>query len=98
MRPSKAARRTSGRAASWRPVFGNRSHHKAEVLNVDLGQYVARRDGITSQAHKVTGDASLRIDQHCFPKGTKTRAEINGLFKTLTMYRGSAAPMADQEG
>jgi hypothetical protein len=27
----------------------------------------------------------------------KTKAEINGLFKTLTMYRRLAAPMAGQE-
>jgi hypothetical protein len=58
----------------------------------------ARKAELTQQAHKVTGDASLRIDLHGFPKGTKTKGEINGMFKTLTMYRGLAAPMADQEG
>jgi hypothetical protein len=69
-----------------------------EPLSPDLGRYIARRDGVTTLAHKVTGDASLRIDLMGFPKGTKTKAEINGLFKTLTIYRGLAAPMADQEG
>ena len=98
MRPSKAARRTSGRAASWRPVFGNRSHHKAEVLNADLGRHAAHSAGITSQAQKVTGDASLRIDLHGFPKGTKAQSQIGGQFETSTMCPGVAARMADQTG
>jgi hypothetical protein len=98
MRPSKAARRTSGRTASWRPVFGNCSHHKAEVLNVDLGRYAARSADITSQPQKGNGDAPLRIDLHGFLKGTKTQSQISGMFKTLTMYRGVAATMTDQEG
>ncbi len=58
----------------------------------------ARKAEMTQQSQKVVGDASLRIDLHGFPKGTKTKGEINGMFKTLTMYRGLAAPMADQEG
>jgi hypothetical protein len=98
MRPSKAGRRTSGRTASWRPVFGNRSHYKAEVLNADLGRHAAHSAGITSQAQKVTGDASLRIDLHGFPKGTKAQSQIGGQFKTLTMCPGVAARMADQTG
>jgi hypothetical protein len=58
----------------------------------------ARRAELIHTPQKVVGDASLRIDLHGFPKGTKTKGEISGLFKTLTMYRGLAAPMADQEG
>jgi hypothetical protein len=77
-------------------VRGDQRHR--EPLSADLGRYIANSVGITSQAHKVTGDASLKISLAGFPKGTKTKAEIGGLFKTLTMYRGMAAPMADQEG
>jgi hypothetical protein len=75
----------------------NRSDRKAEALNVDLSRYVAHSAGITSQAHKVTGDASLRIDLHGFRKDAKTQSQISGPFKTLTMCRGVAVPTAGQE-
>jgi hypothetical protein len=78
-----------------RPWDGRIGHR--QPLSADIGRYIANGGGITSQAHKVTGDASLKISLAGFPKGTKTKAEINGLFKTLTMYRGLAAPMAGQE-
>jgi hypothetical protein len=86
-----------GAREHFRSLF-DRPQRNAAPLNADLGRYIANTVGITSQAHKVTGDASLRIDLHGFPKGTKTKSQINGLFKSLTMYRGLAAPMADQEG
>jgi hypothetical protein len=79
-----------------RPWDGRIGHR--QPLSADIGRYIANGGGINSQAHKVTGDASLKISLSGFPKGTKTKSEISGLFKTLTMYRGLAAPMADQEG
>ena len=88
---------SEGKREHLRSLFGVGHRHR-EPLNADLGRYIANSVGITSQAHKVTGDASLKISMHGFPKGTKTESKINGMFKTLTMYRGLAAPMADQEG
>ncbi len=106
-KPGEAAARAHavpGGINSWieqqrggHPDDTHHQHHR-QPLGADLGRYIANSVGITSQAHKVTGDASLKISLAGFPKGTKTKAEIGGLFKTLTMYRGLAAPMADQEG
>ena len=67
------------------------------LLNVNLMRS-AREAELVHAPQKVVGDASLKISMHGFPKGTKTESKINGMFKTLTMYRGLAAPMADQEG
>jgi hypothetical protein len=81
--------------ASASSMFGQ-PHRKSNATNINL-MASARQAELVHTPQKVVGDASLRIDLHGFPKGTKTKAEINGLFKTLTMYRGLAAPMAGQE-
>jgi hypothetical protein len=72
-------------------------NRKSDGLNVNLMRS-AREAQLVHTPQKVIGDASLKISMHGFPKGTKTESKINGMFKTLTMYRGLAAPMADQEG
>ena len=72
-------------------------NRKSDGLNVNLMRS-AREAELVHAPQKVVGDASLKISMHGFPKGTKTESKINGMFKTLTMYRGLAAPMADQEG
>jgi hypothetical protein len=73
------------------------SDRKGDGLNVNLMRS-AREAELVHAPQKVVGDATLKISMHGFPKGTKTESKINGMFKTLTMYRGLAAPMADQEG
>jgi hypothetical protein len=70
---------------------------RGDLHNVNLMRS-AREAELVHAPQKVVGDASLKISMHGFPKGTKTESKINGMFKTLTMYRGLAAPMADQEG
>ena len=71
--------------------------NRREPLNLDFVRHLAHSAGMTSQAAKVTGDASLHIKLDGFPKGMRTETQMNGLFSRVTMYRGIAAPMADQE-
>jgi hypothetical protein len=47
--------------------------------------------------HTVTGDASVKIDLHGFPRGTRAAASASGLFKEVRLNRGRAMPMASQD-
>ncbi|MET4798056.1 hypothetical protein [Bradyrhizobium sp. LB11.1] len=44
---------------------------------------------------KLTGDAHVRIDMNGAPRGTRTSATANGMFKSIKLNRGRAMPMAD---
>jgi hypothetical protein len=48
------------------------------------------------EPQKVEGDASLRIDLNGFPRGTKTAAEANGMFKEVKMNRGPSMALAGE--
>jgi len=58
----------------------------------------AKTSGLFGPAeHKVTGDASLRIALDGFPKGTRTKASADGLFKEVTVNRGRSMGLASQD-
>jgi len=58
----------------------------------------ARKAGmIGAQPQKVTGEASMRIDLRGFPKGTKTKTEMSGMFSKIRVARGRAMPLANME-
>jgi hypothetical protein len=79
------------------PAAGIRARGHEQPPSVDLLSH-ARRAGVFGPAeHKVTGDASVRIDLAGFPRGTKTKADITGLFKEVKINRGRALPTASQE-
>ncbi|MBN9039841.1 MAG: hypothetical protein BGP05_21970 [Rhizobiales bacterium 62-47] len=46
---------------------------------------------------KLTGDASLRIDLNGFPKGTRTSATADGIFKAVRLNRSMPMPLASDE-
>jgi hypothetical protein len=50
-----------------------------------------------NQSQKVTGEASMRIDLRGFPKGTKTKTEMSGMFSQIRVARGRAMPLANQD-
>jgi hypothetical protein len=58
----------------------------------------ARKAGMMgNQSQKVTGEASMRIDLRGFPKGTKTKTEMSGMFSQIRVARGRAMPLANQD-
>jgi len=58
----------------------------------------ARKAGMMgNQSQKVTGEASMRIDLRGFPKGTKTKTEMSGMFSKIRVARGRAMPLANQD-
>jgi len=78
-----------GRREHQRSVFG----HPHQDL---LGN--ARKAGMMgNQSQKVTGEASMRIDLRGFPKGTKTKTEMSGMFSKIRVARGRAMPLANQD-
>jgi len=56
-----------------------------------------KQSGLLGGPGKVEGDASLTIDLNGFPRGTRTKFDYNGIFSGLTLNRGPAMPMANQE-
>jgi hypothetical protein len=66
-----------------RSMFGHPHMQSADLLGN------ARKAGMMgSQSQKVTGEASMRIDLRGFPKGTKTKTEMSGMFSQIRVARG----------
>jgi hypothetical protein len=79
-----------GRREHQRSLFGHRNRFHDLLGN-------ARKAGLMEQpAHKVTGEASMRIDLRGFPKGTKTQTKMAGMFSSIRVARGRAMPLAEQ--
>jgi hypothetical protein len=74
------------REEQQRRVAGEQSQPLTGSRHGDSGAHL--RDHIRHQ-HSVKGDASLRIDLHGFPKGTRTSSTHDGLFTSLKLNRGS---------
>jgi hypothetical protein len=75
-----------------KPNWGEHPMQKADLLGN------ARKAGMMgNQAQKVTGEASMRIDLRGFPKGTKTKTEMSGMFSQIRVARGRAMPLANQD-
>jgi hypothetical protein len=73
----------------------NGHHRRMERADL-LGN--ARKAGMMgNQSQKVTGEASMRIDLRGFPKGTKTKTEMSGMFSQIRVARGRAMPLANQD-
>ena len=75
-----------------RSMFGHPHMQSADLLGN------ARKAGMMGgQSQKVTGEASMRIDLRGFPKGTKTKTEMSGMFSQIRVARGRAMPLANQD-
>jgi hypothetical protein len=73
--------------------FGSRGEQHAGLLGE------ARRSGFVGepQKHEVSGSAHLKIDVNG-PSGTQAKmAKMDGMFKSVKINRGRAAPTASQE-
>lgn len=84
----------AARAARSRMPRGDQA--SSSEIHADLLGSARRAGMIGGQSHKVTGDASVRIDLNGFPRGTRTASSANGMFKQVSLNRGRV-PYADQE-
>jgi hypothetical protein len=86
-------------------AYGTRMHYAERAFDSYGSVATTHRQGLDASirqraaaAHEIKGSASVNVNFRNMPRGTTTHVKSDGIFKTVRMDRGRAAPMADTGG
>ncbi|GEC52660.1 hypothetical protein ABIF38_005684 [Bradyrhizobium japonicum] len=72
-------------------------HINAERHGARLSDHIIRNHLKSSHGSGLLGHASLSVDFHNMPRGTRTSAKVSGMFKEAKLNRGRPMAMASQD-
>jgi len=73
-----------------------RAAHPATLTPLDLLTHAKRSGLVGGGTQKVEGSAGVTVDFKNMPRGVLTRATVDGLFKQVSLNRGTVMPLATE--
>jgi hypothetical protein len=85
IRPGHGSESDEIRATPW-------DYNRPKIQRVGLDPAIRQQ---ASLAHEIKGSAHVHVDFKNMPRGVKTSAKSDGVFQTVSLRRGKAAPVAE---